>query len=91
VGTRVPIDWRSVDPAALPEGSAVRRALEDGRPDVAAWLAETFPDGARLYVHSETTHRAGVFTEAAREAVEAGVVSAREAERVFGVPRGRLG
>ena len=84
------IRWQSVDPAALPEGSPVRRALEEGRADVAAWLAETYPEGARLYVHSEATHRRAAFGGEAAEAVRSGSLSARAASRRYGVPRGAL-
>ena len=87
---RARIDWRRVCPTALPPTSPVRRALEDGRPDVAAWLAETYPEGATLYVHSETTHRRAVFGNEAAEAVRSGALSARAASRRYGVPRGAL-
>ena len=80
-----------MDPTAFPEGSPVRRALEEGRPDVAEWIARAYPAGGQFYVHSEGTHRACAFGERAREAVRAGEVSAREAERRFGVPRASLG
>ena len=79
-----------IDPSSLPEGSPIRKALEDGRPDVAAWLAKTYPSGGQLYLHSEVTHRRCVFEDEARTAVEAGEVSARAAARRYGVPRGRL-
>lgn len=84
------IDWRGVDPAALPDGSLVRAALEDGRPDIAAWIASQFPGGGRAYVHSDTTHRGLLYTEEARKAVASGEMSAREAEVLFGVCRDRL-
>lgn len=81
-------DFGAIDPALLPDGSPIRRALEDGRPDVAAWLAVNAP--GRVYVQSETTLRRMALEDEAREAVAAGAMSAREAERVYGVSRARL-
>ena len=92
VGARdepVPIPWTEVDPACLPDGSLVRAAIEDGRPDVAEWIAAQFPTGGRAYVHSETSHRSFVFRSAARRAVSRGM-SVREAARRFGLDRGAL-
>lgn len=82
------IDWRRINPVDLPDGSPIRKALEDGRPDVAAWLAANAP--GRVYVQTETTLRRLALEDEAREAVASGVMSAREAERVYGVNRGRL-
>ena len=84
----VPIDWCRVEPSDLPEGSPVRLALERGRYDVAAFLVEEF-GGNRVYIQTEAFHRAAVFEDAARAAVDRGA-SVREAARRFGVPRGRL-
>ena len=84
------INWERVHPSTLPEGSPVRKALEDGRPDVAEWLATTYRGGENIYVASEKTHRRLVFGELARGLVRVGAITAREAERRFGVPRGRL-
>ena len=84
---RVRIDWRHVRPELLPEGSAVRDALEDGRPEIAEWLANTYPGGARLYVHSDGAHRRFVFGERVRRAVAFGLWSASRAARRFGLNR----
>lgn len=83
----VPIRWDRVEPESLPDGSLVRAALEDGRADVAAWLAENARGTA--YFHTEATYRTMVYEREAREAVENGM-SAREAERRYGVCRDRL-
>ena len=68
----------------------VRLALEQGRPSVAAWLVENL-GGSRVYVQSEAYHRTVIFEDAARRAVARGDMSAREAGRVYGVDRQRLG
>lgn len=85
----LPIDWSTVDPAALPEASPIRRALEDGRPDVAAWLSETYPDGAALYVQREGTVRRWVLRDVAFRLLASGA-SRRSVARRLGVARGAV-
>ena len=87
---RLAINWRTVRPEALPEGSAVRQALEDGRPDVAAWLAETYPAGGPVYIHSDATHRRLIWGERVRAFVREGFWTASWAARRFGLNRNWL-
>ena len=84
----VPIPWAEVDPACLPDGSLVRAALEEGRTDVAAWLASKARGAA--YLHGDATYRRLALEDRARQAVRSGSLSARRAEQRYGVDRRRL-